>query len=173
MNQVSNIVLLSAPDALAMNIEIRDNEIEILVSGGIPPYQYSIDGGASFSNGRVFSDLDPGTYEIIVVDENDCSISEVIEIINTSTSPIQQDLIVELAPNPASDITYLSISNITSREIEISLIDILGRTVRTYDQSTLIGVDQYALDLHNIVAGTYLIRLKLDSRVAVRKLIVE
>jgi len=107
------------------------------------------------------------------VDENECSISEVIEIINTSTAQINQELIVELAPNPANNITYLSIRNIANHDFQVSLIDILGRTMRTYDQSTSTGADQFALNLENIVAGTYLIRLELDGQLAVRKLIVE
>jgi len=39
---------------------------------GVPAYEYSIDGGASFQSGTVFSDLGSGTYEIVVRDAEGC-----------------------------------------------------------------------------------------------------
>ncbi len=44
------------------------------------PVQYSIDGGATFTDVNLFADLAPGTYDIVVVDGNDCETSETIEI---------------------------------------------------------------------------------------------
>lgn len=49
-----------------------NGEIRIFASGGSNPYQYSIDGGNSFSNTSVFSNLDSGTYFIQVLDNRQC-----------------------------------------------------------------------------------------------------
>jgi gliding motility-associated-like protein len=42
------------------------------VTGGKPPLQYSLNGGP-FSGQNLFTSLDPGTYNIFIIDANDCS----------------------------------------------------------------------------------------------------
>ncbi len=55
-----------------------DGSISISVSGGSTPYQVSFDGGATtastqFTANTVIDNLDPGTYEITIVDGNGCT----------------------------------------------------------------------------------------------------
>ena len=50
----------------------QNGTITITVMEGVPAYEYSIDGGASFQSGTVFSDLGSGTYEIVVRDAEGC-----------------------------------------------------------------------------------------------------
>ncbi|ORL46215.1 hyalin domain-containing protein [Zunongwangia atlantica 22II14-10F7] len=49
------------------------------ISGGTPPYQYSINGSDFFTN-STFEDLAAGNYTLTVIDQNNCSISSNIEI---------------------------------------------------------------------------------------------
>jgi|GEM_PF-133836 len=172
LNQVSGLALLTAPDPLEMDILITDNEIEILIDGGIAPYSYSTDGGQAFSSSQFFTDLEVGEYTVIVEDANGCFIEEIIVISSVSISPIDHSLILDLAPNPASELTYLSIGTQAHQEINISLIDILGRTVKTYKTDSSLGM-HFPIDISNVPLGTYLIRLDVDDQVAVRKLIIE
>ena len=51
---------------------VNTGTITINPSGGTPPYDYSIDGGANFSGSNTFTGLAPGTYNIVVVDANGC-----------------------------------------------------------------------------------------------------
>lgn len=50
------------------------------VSGGVPPFQYSLDGGQSFQAGASFSNLTPGTYDLVVLDNYGCTAQAVAEI---------------------------------------------------------------------------------------------
>lgn len=50
-----------------------DGKITVTASGGTTPYQYSIDNGANFQAGNVFSGLAAGTYQIVVKDANGCT----------------------------------------------------------------------------------------------------
>ncbi len=43
------------------------------VSGGLPPYSYSINGGGNYSAQPLFSNLLPGAYDLAVQDANGCS----------------------------------------------------------------------------------------------------
>ena len=48
-------------------------QIQILgVTGGVPPYQYSIDSGLTFQSSSTFSNLPSGIYGLRVVDVNGC-----------------------------------------------------------------------------------------------------
>jgi len=173
MNQVSALAVLTAPNPLEMEVIITGNDVELIVTGGRAPYSYSINRGQAFSNSQFFTDLNLGEYDIYVEDANGCIIEQVISITSVSTSSISPDLILDLAPNPASNVTYLSIENQAYQEINISLIDILGRTVRTYETNSSLGSNKFPMDVSNIASGTYLIRVDMEGQVAVRKLIVK
>ncbi len=58
--------------------------IELFGSGGNPPYQYSIDNGATFSNNNQFNNLVASTYLVVIKDDRDCEI--------TSTAVLQNQL---------------------------------------------------------------------------------
>ena len=57
--------------------------IDILVSNGLAPYQYSIDNGVSFQNGSLFSSLSEGNYLIVISDSLACTDSSSVEIITS------------------------------------------------------------------------------------------
>ncbi|MFL2570356.1 MAG: PKD domain-containing protein, partial [Parvicellaceae bacterium] len=52
-----------------------DGEISLNASGGVAPYQYSINNGLSFQNAGSFPNLFSGTYDIVIVDDLGCQIS--------------------------------------------------------------------------------------------------
>lgn len=47
--------------------------LELLATGGVSPYLYSINGGQTFQSGSEFNNLAAGTYSIVVKDDNNCS----------------------------------------------------------------------------------------------------
>lgn len=50
----------------------NNGQVTLTPAGGTPPYQYSINDGASFQSSNVFSNLLPGTYSILIEDANGC-----------------------------------------------------------------------------------------------------
>ena len=58
------------------------------VSGGTPPYVFSIDGGETFSAQSIFTHLEAGTYNIVVQDANGCEFE--------ATETIEQPLFFDL-----------------------------------------------------------------------------
>jgi large repetitive protein len=61
----------------------QDGTIEIDATGGTPNYTYSLNSNTSSSN--LFSGLEPGSYNITVVDDNGCSSSTELFEINEPT----------------------------------------------------------------------------------------
>ena len=57
----------------------NDGSITITASNGIAPYQYSIDGGATWSNSNVFTTLtEAGVYNVMVRDAKNCPSASVL-----------------------------------------------------------------------------------------------
>lgn len=50
-----------------------NGSITVVASGGTAPIQYSIDNGASWQGSGVFSSLDAGTYNVLVLDGTSCT----------------------------------------------------------------------------------------------------
>jgi gliding motility-associated-like protein len=64
---------ITCPDA-------ADGLIEVLFAdGGIPPYQYQLNGGPSQTD-MLFANLAPGTYEVLLEDAIGCSFTEILAI---------------------------------------------------------------------------------------------
>ena len=69
-----NITHASSPSS-------NDGVISIYTSSGLSPFQYSIDGGQTFSDSNSFDNLAPDNYDIVVVDSQGlCSFEETFTI---------------------------------------------------------------------------------------------
>lgn len=53
----------------------NNGSITVEASGGVPPYQYSIDSNP-FGDSPEFSNLNHGTYTVLIKDQDDCTISQ-------------------------------------------------------------------------------------------------
>ncbi len=62
--------------------------LEIIAGGGQGEISYSIDGGANYSNNSIFNNLQIGTYNVLVKDENEC-ITAAGEVAVNGANPIQ------------------------------------------------------------------------------------
>ena len=51
------------------------------VTGGIPPFLYSVDGGETFGQSNIFNNLPGGVYDIVIMDSNDCLLESSGQII--------------------------------------------------------------------------------------------
>jgi len=56
----------------ATGCNTNNGRVTLTPAGGMAPYQYSINDGASFQSGNVFSNLPPGSYSILIKDANGC-----------------------------------------------------------------------------------------------------
>ncbi len=69
---VSKTVILEDPLPIVSTTNITGNTITINTTGGIPPYEYSIDGGNTFVTSFVFTNLNEDSYDAVVKDSNGC-----------------------------------------------------------------------------------------------------
>ncbi|MCO5269215.1 MAG: gliding motility-associated C-terminal domain-containing protein [Brumimicrobium sp.] len=64
------------------NCNAGDGSITLTASGGVSPYQYSIDGGNTLQSNGGFQNLGAGTYSVYIVDSKGCESTETITISN-------------------------------------------------------------------------------------------
>ncbi len=72
-------------------------------------------------------------------------------------------------PNPTSDILNISIGNWKSNNIKFELIDILGQTVYRGNIVLTSGIASEQIDISNLNAGMYLLKLSDEKQSFVRK----
>lgn len=102
------------------NCSSGNGQIELTANGGDGgPYQYSIDGGVTYSTSGLFLALQAGTYAISVIDNSGCEVAG-SETIGTTIPPTILDLIVNascqntcegqaevIMDGPSADYSYL------------------------------------------------------------------
>lgn len=103
----------TCPTIIPMNVNIQttnsncgnDGSISVLASGGVSPYQYSINGGATYVTSSVFNGLSANTYNVVVKD--------------TSGTTIQRSVVISQTGIPT---TYtLSVSNYNLQNLSRNL----------------------------------------------------
>lgn len=82
INQSIPALVLDAIDVTNESISgAADGQIVVTVSAGTIPYQYSKDGGATFQGSNSFTGLLPGTYTIVVKDDNDETVAQNVTVL--------------------------------------------------------------------------------------------
>ncbi len=74
------------PEVLTMsNVEVTKNAtcdpntgatVEVTANGGVPPYEFSVDGGTTWQVSSIFTNLTAGVYDVLVRDTSNCPINE-------------------------------------------------------------------------------------------------
>lgn len=107
--------------------------IIITSNGGVPPYQYSINGGLSYLNSAIFNNVTPGTYQVNVKDSNDV-VGVVSNVVVSNTPAVNYDLILSITST--SPISF----SITSPNLPIGesiTFDLFHQSFSSYYPETL------------------------------------
>ena len=96
-----NVTNTSSEDA-------NDGLISIVVSSGVGPYQYSIDGGLNYSESNTFTDLSPGDYNISVIG-------------SAGTCEFEQDVAIQFCSLTAVDVQATGVPSSISTDGSITI----------------------------------------------------
>ena len=88
---------------------VDDSQIEIIASGGQPPYLYSIDSSSTTQSNPLFSSLAPGNYRIETYDFNGCYTDTIISVVYTDLLQVDSTYFSDITCNGANDGEILSI----------------------------------------------------------------
>jgi hypothetical protein len=103
-----------------------NGSIIVTANGGVPPYQYSNNGGLSYQSSPIFNNLTPGVYQVYVKDSNNI-IGTLSNVVVGSTPSVIYDL--NLTTDPSNSLLF----NITTSPLPPGVTI----TFDFYHQSTL------------------------------------
>ena len=145
---VTNTVTLLPQETIAGTLNVTDTQCGDASSGiveivpdfnqGIPPYQFSNDGGVTFGNQNVFSGYGPGTYsDFVIRDSRGCTSPPLTAVIGTS-DPLDTsltDIPATCAAGVVEGDIQASIANGTA-PFTYTLFDATGAQIATITAAT-------------------------------------
>ena len=103
-------------------------------------------------------------------------IDDVIYIVGDSTNSAIQNLEltdVNIFPNPSNTTSFISFNNLIDGNVEVILLDMLGRQIRTiYNGFIDAGEVSIAVDISTLNSGMYFTKIKQGANITTQKLVV-
>ncbi|MCW8914129.1 MAG: PKD domain-containing protein, partial [Flavobacteriales bacterium] len=122
----------------------NDGTITITAIDGVSPYQYSIDGGATFQAGNTFSNLAANTYNIVVEDAVGCQVTASYTVNSIAGPTINSSNFTDPTCNGDCDGT----------------VTVTGTSPAGGEQYSIDGINfQASGTFNNLCAGTYTVTI--------------
>ncbi len=142
-----NVKVLASPIPVITNIEISNNTATLTVNGGVPPYQYSVD-GTNYQNSNVFSNLPRGENTFYVKDSYEC-----VPVIMDITVP---NLVNAITPNNDGINDFVDYSALAyKKNLVFTIYDRYGNKIHVADKNNLYRWDGTMNGGKKVVTGTY------------------
>lgn len=147
-----------------------NGSIDMTIDSGVPPYTFLWNNGATTED---LSDIPAGTYLLEVTDANGCIyFSDQVEVDNiTSIHDPVLAAAIWLAPNPSNGQFSLYFEGEAAiQEWGLEVIDMQGRIIGEWNKS--VAHQHLDLDYRHLAEGLYLLRLRNETGIVVKKLVV-
>lgn len=168
--QENNPFCLDQPCVLAVEFSVTalsgagssDGVILLSPTSGLPPFEYSIDGGENFHSGNLFDGLEGGTYTVVVRDANGCLFESDVTVsppLLTDNPYLRHKVIV--TPNPAPDGVFFVKCEEVPKNLPTLDVQVLNAAGKPVVYSKLSRVDNYHAGIVSLFAmpgGIYFMR---------------
>ncbi len=152
------------PDPISGSSTVAGSTVTVTAAGGIPPYQYSLD-GSTFQTSPVFTNLPNGAYQVVILDGRGCTfLTGTVIVFTVSTDNPAGDPKMQITPNPGDGNFWLTLENYQAEEVQLSIWDVAGRNIRQFTlQTGGSGISRHPIDLNEVSEGTYMIQVRTDK----------
>jgi hypothetical protein len=152
------------PDPIVGSSSVAGSTITTSASGGIPPYQYSLDGN-TYQNSPIFPNLPNGAYQVVILDARGCTfLTGTVIVFTVSTDNPAGDMKMQITPNPGDGNFWLTLENYPEEDVYLSIWDVAGRNIKQYTiQNNGTGDSRHPIDLNEMREGTYLIQVRTNK----------
>lgn len=157
-----------------IEIEVSEDQTVLTVPEGYESYQWVQNGlPVSGANQNTFEPTNGGTIWVIVTTEYGCEISTTPIM---STVSVAEHLLetahIALYPNPATDGFNVRFNSSIAASVNISLVDLSGKTVREYGAHSSSNLGQQWFNLGGISPGTYLVVFTDNNQQKAERIVV-
>ncbi|MCR9173489.1 MAG: T9SS type A sorting domain-containing protein [bacterium] len=165
---ITDSVELIQPDELIANLTNSWNDSTgtcaggavVSMQGGTAPYSYQWDDPATTTSATV-NGLCAGTYQVIITDDNGCTSTMDVTILNTLSVVELDGSEVSLYPNPANEVLHIDFTSDQLLGMKYKVLDNNGRLVMHGSLSQVSN----AISLVNLATGVYFVELEGLSEV--------
>ncbi|MEI6411017.1 MAG: T9SS type A sorting domain-containing protein, partial [Bacteroidota bacterium] len=166
-------ILVAPSDVTQPTTGLNNGAIYVDVIGGAGMYNYAWSrNGVPFVNAEDLTGAPGGDYTLFVTDANGCTATlqyTLTEIVG-SQNPTQT-VFAEIFPNPAKDKATLTLALPKASNVQWSIIDGSGKIMRQANLENVLDQD-IALDMKDLSAGAYLVKIVVGEAVYYRKLVI-
>jgi hypothetical protein len=152
-----------------------DGLISITPSGGTGSgytFEWTYDGNF-FSNEEDLSGLSAGEYCVTITDDDGCATTDCYSVdIIDNVNNYELDNYITITPNPTSDFLNVNMRLPLQSEVKIDFYDYLGRLILEGDNKVVLE-EHFQFDLSDLPSGVYLIKLKVEEDILVKRIVVE
>ncbi|MBL0048915.1 MAG: PKD domain-containing protein [Bacteroidetes bacterium] len=166
----STINLNLTIDTLNLTINQIGSTLSSLQAGAI--YQW-LDCNSSFmpiagSTNQSFSSTAAGNYSVIIT-KGGCSDTSGCYLITGMIPKTNDNIVIQLFPNPVTNKLNILVSNIENTSIKLSLKNLVGQELFKEEQAADKGNLQSQIEMANYSAGIYFLTIESDSFLRVYK----
>jgi hypothetical protein len=111
-----------------------------------------------------------GVYENRLV----TSINETVTVYDGTNSLTEEEfnnLNINVFPNPASDLIAIQVQGLVKNDMEISLVDMVGKIIET--KTIFKGQTIAYFDVSTVYSGTYFVKVSIDDMVTTKQVVVK
>ncbi|MBX7182601.1 MAG: T9SS type A sorting domain-containing protein, partial [Bacteroidia bacterium] len=150
----------------------------LIATGGFSSYQWFMNTGTGnvAIAGATFSTYDApfsGTYFVEVVDENGCvGRSNPVEFTHVGIDgPEGIEIGLEVLPNPTEGVFEVTANLVKPSKVKIEIFDMLGKLIIQPKDELVVGELNRSYNLNHLGNGVYMIRVNVDDKTYVRRLV--
>jgi hypothetical protein len=163
--------LLEPEELVIVSVDVDENDITVTVTGGTPPYTYTLDGTIENSTG-IFMDVPGGTHSISVTDDNSCGPETVNGIIIPVGINDYSGGLFNIYPNPSVGMFMLEMIEVTQADYRIQIFSANGAMIfEEVMNSGNLTEKKFEIDLSSQPAGVYLLKINgitIDTKLIIR-----
>lgn len=151
-------VFIDEPAQIEVATTSSEDSLFVSATGGTGTLMYSLDGGLTFQDSPVFTNVPNGTYTLVVMDENGCTESVEVTFSTNAVNDPFNTLDLSIWPNPGNGWFILRLSGTQAPVARTEVFDVSGKALYTGEFETYEG-NQTSFDLSHLPAGCYLVRV--------------
>lgn len=145
-----------------------EGQIIATVTGGVPPYFYNWDNGATINQ---IDSLGIGTYQLLVTDGNGCITEVTVDLEMASSVNEFGNNSIKLYPNPNSGYFTLEYQN-DEAIVASKVYSVTGQLVNDFLFEYDSGKDKFQIALPDLAKGSYVIMLQTKDKTFFSKFVI-